>query len=122
LQIAATDRNNLIFAVIAGGTVSVQKIDGGAYTTLATSAGIAPGLTAGQSVDFRVTLLGRQLRVWLNGLLLISYQLTTAEYTKYCAGGTSYSYGAWAYSGAGYEDGTSRWSFLEWESATPWAA
>jgi hypothetical protein len=121
VALCAVDASNYLCAVIASGAYSIQKVDTGAFTNLS---GNLTGITmaGSQTFDLKVTLQGKRIRMYVDGALVRSYTLSSAEWTKYSAGT---SHGAWAYTGAGYEPGGStgsRWSFLRIENPVPLAA
>jgi hypothetical protein len=121
LAVCAVDNANVIAVIMGPGTISIQKIDAGVYTNVTGNLSIA--MVAGQEFDLRVTIIGKTLRVYLDGGLVRTYTLTAAEAAKYFA---STAHGLFAYTQgvAGEQGGANggRWGFLRIESAGPLVA
>lgn len=115
LCLFAIDANNWI-GIFVSTNVTIQKSDTGTWTSLATGT-LGLTLTASLEVSLDVVVVGKTIKVYLNGSLRASYTMTAAEWTKYSA---STSHGMLAYTATGWEPGGAnggRWGHLKFERA-----
>ena len=78
----AIDTNNYLLVRLLNGSVDLRKVDGGTESSLTTAS-----LTTSDGVDYvvRVMFVGGAIRVWVDDVELITYQLTGLN-LKYLSG------------------------------------
>jgi hypothetical protein len=109
------DVSNYLLVAIGSTTLTVQKVSAGTYTSLA-SAAFTSALST--TYDLLVIQRGGRVQAYIDGTLIVSYTLTSGEWTQY---GVGLSAGLWAYC-TGYEPGGatgSRWNFVRFEAPHP---
>lgn len=106
------DASNFLFGVIssAGNVVQIQRVSAGAYTVMGSAAFIS---TAGVTYEMVMIQRGSRVELWIDGALLVTWTMAAADWTQFSAG---ISHGLYAYTGAGWESGLTRWNFVQFET------
>lgn len=80
LAFRVTDASNLLRVYLLAGSISLQKIVAGSGTVLAS---VAASTTDGTQNQIRVRYVARTIQVFLNGALMIVYQLDETEFAAF---------------------------------------
>lgn len=106
------DASNYLFGVISSSSnvVQIQRVSAGAYTVMGSAAFIS---VAGATYEMVMIQRGARVELWIDGTLLVTWAMASADWSQFSPG---LSHGLYAYTGAGWESGLTRWNFVQFET------